>query len=170
MFVLCTIQNLNTLWIICLNYASITKFHANHQYAQCIMISIAVFLFYFISNLMYWLFGYKYWVIAIEVPMLISAGEEEKLNHTSICSEVRYKAFNWVVIIVNLFFCLWAGWKRGVIENASLFSNVSPQLGNTVMTLYTIISFLLVISACFLADALRRLKKSFNKDSRLVVN
>ena len=119
---------------------------------------------------MYWLFGYKYWVIAIEVPRLISAGEEEKLNHKSICSEVRYEAFNWVVIIVNLFFCLWAGWKRGVIENASLFSNVSPQLGNTVMTLYTIISFLLVISACFLADALRRLKKSFNKDSRLVVN
>ena len=170
MFLLCTIQNLNSFWIQCLSYATITKFHANHQYAQWIMFSIAVFLFYFTSNLMYWLFGYKYWVIAIEVPRLIAAGEEGKLNHKSICSEARYEALNWVGILVNLFFCLWTGWKRGVMDNASYFSKPSKQLGRTVMTLYTVITVLLVISACFLADALRRLKKSFNKDSRLVVN
>lgn len=119
---------------------------------------------------MYWLFGYKYWVIAIEVPRLIAAGEEGRMNHKSICSETRYEVLNWVGILVNFFFCALTGWRRGAMDNYSYFGGGPPQLGETVMILYTVITVLLVISACFLADALRRLKKSFSKDNRLVVN
>ena len=38
------------------------------------------------------------------------------------------------------------------------------------MTIYATVTFLLMISAFFLADALRRFKKSFNKDNSIVVN
>lgn len=30
-------------------------------------------LYYFISNLMYWLWSFKYWVISIEIPNVIAA-------------------------------------------------------------------------------------------------
>ncbi len=50
------------------------------------------------------------------------------------------------------------------------YGSPSHKLGVTVMSLYATITFLLLISAFFLADALRRFKKSFNQDNRLAVN
>jgi hypothetical protein len=44
------------------------------------------------------------------------------------------------------------------------------KIGVEVMTLFSIVTFLLVISAVFLADALRRLNKSFEAHGKLVVN
>ena len=44
------------------------------------------------------------------------------------------------------------------------------QLGYTVIALYCVVTGLLIASAIFLADALRRLKQSFSQDNRLVVN
>jgi hypothetical protein len=44
----------------------------------------------------------------------------------------------------------------------SAFGKPTHELGVTVMTLYSIITVLLIFSAIFLADALRRLKKSFS--------
>jgi len=38
------------------------------------------------------------------------------------------------------------------------------------MELFIIVTVLLIISACFLADALRRLKKSFSASNKMVVN
>lgn len=135
------------------------------------MFSVSVFLFYFISNLMYWMFGFKYWVISIEVPRLIEASKDgSSLNHKTICSEKGYEALNWVGIIINLGFCVWVGWKRGMMDYDSAFGKPTHELGVTVMTLYSIITVLLIFSAIFLADALRRLKKSFNQDNRLIVN
>ena len=135
------------------------------------MYSVSVFLFYFVSNLMYWMFGFKYWVISIEVPRLIASTKDgTEGNHKSICSEAGYEALNWVGITINLAFCLWVGWKRGMLDYDSAFGKPPKKLGNTSMILYVTITVLLIISAFFLADALRRLKKSFSQDNRLVVN
>ena len=71
MLFLCVLQNLNSFWEGILYYTEAGKWHTNHPRAQAIMYSISVFLFYFISNLIYWLFGFKYWVISIEVPKSI---------------------------------------------------------------------------------------------------
>ena len=112
------------------------------------------------------MFGFKYWVISIEIPRLINATKEaeekgEQLEHKSICSERGYDVLNAIGIFVNLFLCVWVGWKRGMIDYITAFNPAPKQLGNTVMTLYTVITVLLIISAIFLADALRRLKKAF---------
>jgi hypothetical protein len=76
---------------------------------------------------------------------------------------------NWVGILINLGFCLCIGWKRGLMDYESAFGKPTDELGIQVMTLYLIVTFLLIVSAVFLADALRRLKKSFNQDKRLEV-
>jgi hypothetical protein len=35
-------------------------------------------LYYFISNLMYWLWSFKYWVISIEIPNVIATQKARK--------------------------------------------------------------------------------------------
>ena len=78
---------------------------------------------------MYWMFGFKYWVISIEVPRLIAASKEgAEVNHKSICSEARYEALNWVGILINMGFCLAVGWKRGMMEYDSAFGKASHEL------------------------------------------
>ena len=171
MLFLCVFQNLNSFWEGVLYYTEVTPWHASHTRAQSIMYSITVFLFYFLSNLIYWLFGYKYWVISIEVPRSIAATKkwsEEK--DKSICSETGYEILNWVGIIINLIFCLLLGWKRGVLEEAEFGRQPDQNIAVMVSTLDVIITVLLIISAIILADALRRIKKSFSQDNRLAVN
>ena len=120
---------------------------------------------------MYWMFGFKYWVISIEVPRLIAASKEgAEDNQKSICSEARYEALNWVGILINMGICLAVGWKRGMMEYDSAFGQASDKLVVLLLCLYVTNTGLMFISALFLADALRRLNKSFSKDSRLVVN
>ena len=117
------------------------------------------------------MFGFKYWVILIEVPRLIAASKEgAEDNHKSICSEARYEAFNWVGILINMGFCLAVGWKRGMMEYDSAFGKASHELAVFLLCLYITNTGLMFISALFLGDALRRLNKSLSKDNRLVVN
>ncbi len=81
------------------------------------MFTICIFFFFFTSNLMYWMFGFKYWVISIEVPRLIAASKEgNEAKHKSICSEARYEALNLIGIIINMAVCMLAAWKRGIME------------------------------------------------------
>jgi hypothetical protein len=60
-------------------------------------------LYYFISNLMYWLWSFKYWVISIEIPNVIAAQkarndedldvskrDTELIGKKSVCSESKY--------------------------------------------------------------------------------
>jgi hypothetical protein len=120
---------------------------------------------------MYWMFGFKYWVISMKVPRMIAVSKEgSEGNHKRICSEAKYEVLNWVGILVNLGFCLAIGWKRGILEYDSAFGQPSHELAALVITFYMIVTFLLIVSAVFLSDALRRLKNSFSKDKILVVN
>jgi len=71
---------------------------------------------------------------------------------------------------VNFICCAWLAWKRGMLDYESTFGPAPHELGALVMKLFVLVTCLLIISACFLADALRRLKKQFSLDHRLVVN
>jgi hypothetical protein len=53
-------------------YYEVTPWHETHQWGSAILIAVGLFMFYWPSNLMYWLFGFKYWVIAIEIPALVN--------------------------------------------------------------------------------------------------
>lgn len=134
------------------------------------MFTICLFMFYFTSNLMYWLFGFKYWVISIEIPNVIEAAKEGGKQQKRICTETRYKVFNWLGILVNFAVCAVLAWKRGLVDYISAAKRPSSQLLDTCLYLYFAVTFLIFVSAIFLADALRRLKNSFSKDNRLVVN
>ena len=116
MLFMCVIQNINTVWLVITRYLAVTEFIKMHTTTETMMYSINVFIFYFTGNLMYWMFGFKYWVISVEVPRLIDASKEGKeAKHKSFCSEASYNALNWVGIIVNLFFCICVGWKRALL-------------------------------------------------------
>ena len=68
---------------------------------------------------MYWLFGFKYWLISIEIPYLLEKKRDEDIkneenqNYRRLCSEMRYKILNWVGIMVNFISCAFSGYKRG---------------------------------------------------------
>jgi hypothetical protein len=68
---------------------------------------------------------------------------------------------NWLGIFVNFATCAALAWKRGLMDYITAFDIPPAQLLNTCLYLYFAVTFLIVISAIFLADALRRLKNSF---------
>jgi len=72
--------------------------------------------------------------------------------------------------LVNLGVIAWVAVKRGQLDYQSVNGGASFRLSKTVLDLYLIITGLLIVSACFLADALRRLSKQFNKGKRLQLN
>ena len=61
-------------------------------------ITVTIFLFFFISNLMYWLFGFKYWVIAVEIPIVLKENDESEVvegqevgqRKKRFCTETKY--------------------------------------------------------------------------------
>jgi len=68
-------------------------------------------------------------------------------------------------LIVNFAFCLWAVIERGILSYKNLNNDKDEKsVAQTVMGLYFIVDFLLVISAVFLADALRRLNKHLSEN------
>lgn len=118
MLFLCVIQNADTTVLAVALFLEISPWQQAHREELMYMIGISIFLFFFVSNLMYWLFGFKYWVISIEIPQLITQQEAEITNDKEdqrkkrFCSEAKYNALNAFGILVNLFFCAWVGWKR----------------------------------------------------------
>ena len=55
---------------------------------------------------MHWLFSFKYWVIAREVPKLFD-GQNISYN------EKTYKVVKWIGLIINILVCLVLGYFRG---------------------------------------------------------
>lgn len=144
--------------------------------------SVTIFLFYFVSNLMYWLFGFKYWVISIEIPDLIEqqmtqteeideTSADEKQEKKKFWTETRYNMLNAIGIAVNFVVIAYLAWERGLLDYMSVQpGGAKRSLIELCLSLFLVVSGLLLVSAWFLADALRRLKKQFKKDKRLVVN
>lgn len=133
---------------------------------------LSVFLMYFMQNVSYWLFGFKYWVVSIEMSSFLKPDKEkEETGKGCICTESKYNAVSAVVIAINLVVCLAIGWGRGMLDYWMVFpQGPSSRLTDIVIGLYLTVSGLLVIAACFLADALRRLKQQFNSNKRIEQN
>ena len=169
MLFLCVVQNANTVLLAVAVFLEITAWHQAHRDELMFIMGGSIFLFYFVSNLMYWLFGFKYWVISIEIPQLISQQQaelnpdKEIVRKERFCTEAKYNALNAVGILVNFAFCAWVGWKRAELDYESAVPpGASKRLTATVLDLYLVISGLLIVSALFLADSLRRLKQQFS--------
>lgn len=99
------------------------------------------------------------------------ARELEQVEGKRFWTETKYSFINWTGIITNLSVCVWLGWKRGELDYMSILPGGAPrELSMTVLYLEMVVSALLLISAFFLADALRRLRNEYKADSRLDVN
>jgi hypothetical protein len=177
MLFLCVLENPATMLWATSMYLEVTPWHETHQWAEAFFIGATVFLFYVPSNVMYWLFGWKYWVIAIEVPALVNEQSEEIDPNKPVerkkrfWTERRYNILNWFGILVNFGFCAWLAWVRGKRDFMMCVNGGAPaSLLWAVLYVYFSCTGLLLISAGFLGDALRRLKKQFNKDKRLALN
>jgi hypothetical protein len=155
MLFLCVAQNANCVFMGVMVFLEISPYRPAHPYFTAYAVGASVFGFYFISNLMYWLFGFKYWVTAIEIPALVKQERDDGKEKKRFWTETRYNVLNWIGILINLFTCLWLGWKRGEMDFNQ--GHVSKSLADVVIVLELAVSFLLLISAFFLFDALRRL-------------
>lgn len=182
MIFLCIIQNFDTALVAIGVYWEVTSFHQEHEPFLAYFCGITIFLFYFVSNTIYWLFGLKYWVISIEIPHLLKKQREREANEAKgivdkseqkpgrVCSETTYNVIMWVGILVNLGACAWTGVVRGKVDYTSANGPAPGPISKRLMQLFVLVTFLLCISAVFLADALRRLKRSLSQDNKLVVN
>lgn len=85
------------------------------------LLGIAVFLFFLMTILIYWIFGFKYWVISNEVPRFLDNSEEYKRK----CSETTYSIINFFAFGVIFLTCGFAGYFRGV--QASQYANGNPS-------------------------------------------
>lgn len=77
---------------------------------------------------------------------------------------------NWVGITINFIVCLSVAIIRGQVDYDTAYGPAPHGISALLMDLFILVTVLLTISACFLADALRRLKKSFQKSNKMVVN
>ena len=57
------------------------------------------------TNLMHWLFAFKYWIIAREVPKLFD-------QHTIEFNERSYRTMNMVGVIINIIPCFMIAYFR----------------------------------------------------------
>jgi hypothetical protein len=85
-------------------------------------VGLTIFAYYYINNLIYWLFGFKYWVMAMEMPRIIKETErkfdetQEVKRDKPFWNERKYNILNWIGIISNGVVMAWAGWKRGYLN------------------------------------------------------
>jgi len=76
MFTLCVLQNVFTLYLGFGDFYEQSKHSETNTIAMSFIVSSACFFFFMTTILLYWLFGFKYWVISIEVPRFLK-GETE---------------------------------------------------------------------------------------------
>jgi hypothetical protein len=77
---------------------------------------------------------------------------------------------NAIGIFINMVSCLILAYVRAQVDFQSQFGSAPHKLGSRLMQLFVLVTALLVFSAMFLADALRRLSKALKKDNKMVVN
>jgi hypothetical protein len=136
----------------------------------------SIFSYYLPSNIMYWLFGWKYWVISLEVPALVNEQNEQIDEEKPVerkerfWTERRYKVLNWIGIAVNTGFCFWVAYTRYLKSWMKYHGGATPKVIWMMTYVSWSLTFLLIVSAAFLGDALRRLKQQFSKDKRLALN
>jgi hypothetical protein len=117
------------------------------------------------TNLLHWLFAFKYWVISVEVPLALTGQIKKKASR-----ERLYFIFNILMILVNVAFCIWVSIERYRLSIQSAGQKAPVSLVNEVSDLYHVVTGLMLVSALFFADALRRIKKSLTTNPNLIQN
>lgn len=107
MFFLCIVQDLATSQFELTQYLEASKqFHLNHVQSVAWGVATSIFFFFYMNNLIYWLYGFKYWVISIEVPGAYTKRDRCKLPETS------YKLISWTGVVVNFALCFAIAYQR----------------------------------------------------------
>lgn len=112
MFILCILQNVATLYLSFGDYFEESYFSATNTYAVAWVNGTSVFFFFFITILIYWLFGFKYWIISREVPRFLEGSSGMAV------SEQKYRNINIIVITVFALVCGYASDVRGRVSIA----------------------------------------------------
>lgn len=163
---LCLIADIGTaLLSIGLALETDPVFHAEHEYFVARLIGWDTLLFNLPTNLLHWLFAFKYWVISVEVPLALTGQIKKKANR-----ERLYFIFNIFMILVNVAFCIWVSIERYRLSIQSAGQKAPVSLVNEVSDLYHVVTGLMLVSALFFADALRRIKKSLTTNPNLIQN
>jgi len=106
---LCLIADIGTAFLsIGLALETDPVYHKNHEVFVARLIGFDTLLFNLPTNLLHWVFAFKYWVISIEVPIALSS-QAIKQQKTK---ENLYMALNLFMIAVNSFFCIWVSIER----------------------------------------------------------
>lgn len=74
---LCFLSNFFTLFFIVVDRQERKAWHQAHPKLECVLMFCAIWTLYGFQNVIYWLFGFKYWVIALEIPTMIQEDNEE---------------------------------------------------------------------------------------------
>ena len=164
MLLLCLLMNLSTIsLVVCIHFET-KKFHETHTELLAVCMGCSIAVFNFTTNCVQWLFSFKYWVISYEVPQkLFEAPRKSK--------ESLYSRMNTVVVLVNFAACVWLGLSRAQVTfyDAKGSDEYLRALDQTEDSL-DVVTICLFLSALVLADALRRLKQSFDKKHKLFMN
>ncbi len=162
MYVLCVLQNYVTLYLSCGDYYEQSRYHYTETDLVAWTISSAVFLFFFFTIIIYWLFGFKYWIISIEVPKFLN-------GEMPTPSETRYAIINYSAISFLVFACGVTAYFRFQLSRQEVGDPHLPDnhLFWILFVLYTFIALLLIVTSIFLGDALRRLRKQIVKTNNL---
>lgn len=132
-----------------------SEWNFTHTVFTALNISVGCFLFFFLTILIYWLFGFKYWVISIEVPRFINGSSKMQLT------ERKYKLINYGFIALFGSVCLAACTLRYLVAMQFVDRPHFPthRMLLSIFIMYGVICLLMVVAAVFLGDALRRLRK-----------
>jgi hypothetical protein len=82
-------------------------YHKSHESFVAHLIGWNTFWFNWPTNLLHWMFGFKYWVISVEVPLVLGGKIENQRSR-----EMWYMTLNVFMIVVNTFFCVWVSLAR----------------------------------------------------------
>jgi len=92
-------------------------------------------------------------------------------GQTIISSERKYKIYNAIGIALIVALCVWLSVERGLLTVQSDNHQIPPHsLVRKVMYLNYAVVFLILVSAAFFCDALRRIKSSLNRMPHLMAD
>jgi hypothetical protein len=130
------------------------------------VIATAVFFFYWISILIYWLFGFKYWVISIHVPRFIGGTRNEL-----VLSSKKFDIINYVVLATYTAICLSAAYCRFQVAHELVGKphEPNPVLLYTITALYCMMACACITSATFLGCALKNLQRIIKRSEQYAV-
>jgi len=157
MYVMCFMSNFASLYLSFAQYFEETCYNFSHNLMVSWVIGTAVFFFYWLTIMIYWLFGFKYWVISIHVPHFIGGDP----NETTVSSK-KFDVIKYTVFAIFTAICLGAAYLRQIISTkmAAVTYNPDPLVLWPITVLYVCMAVACLISAAFLGCALNNLRKT----------